>query len=151
MRSVAEAAYLAGFIDGEGSIAITASKLMNGVKNGGLALIMKITNTNKSVLEDIASLWGGRLALSYATTGAKPVFALYWGAKDAGTILGEIKPYLKIKKEQCDIALQFQSTLKGYSRNCGKGNFERLSAEEVQLRHGLRARLQRLNKRGIQI
>ncbi len=139
MHSEVEKAYLAGLIDGEGSIGIDA--------HGGLrvpSVRITITNSCIDVLEEMAGLWGGAV-----TTRRRRVFNwketadLRIGAKTAVDILKEIQPYLKIKRGQCQVALDFGKTV-----NPRKHRTKRLSPDVVQHREELRQIMLELNQRG---
>ena len=139
MRSVAEAAYLAGFFDGEGTI--STSKF-----NGLVCLRMLITNTDQVTLQRLQTVWGGRLRGKGKGKNAKAklVFVLAWGAVEAANILREIQPYLRIKREHCVVALQFRDTMHP-ERSDKLG----LAKADRKRRVGLYNRLKELNRRGV--
>ncbi len=139
MHSPTERAYLAGLIDGEGSIGICTF--------GGHrvpAVVLTITNSCIEVLEEMADLWGGNV-----TTRRKRAFNwketadLRTGAKTAVEILKEVKPYLKIKQAQCQVALKFGKTV-----NPKEHRTRKLSLQTIRYREQLRQEILKLNKRG---
>ena len=134
-------AYLAGLVDGEGSIGID--------NHGGLrspSVRITITNTNFLILEGLQELWGGHLAARRQRKSSwKPVSDLIWAARpETDRILKAIKPYLKGKREQCRTALLFNKTVN--KKYAGVGNGVPLPIQ-VQ-RQELRKQMLELNKRG---
>ena len=107
MYSEADKAYLAGFLDGEGSIIIDD----HGGKSR-LSVRVVLGNTHVGVLQELQSIWGGFFYTKQAQKeGWKQGSVLEWATKEAVELLREIQPYLRIKKEQCQVALKFQETI----------------------------------------
>ena len=138
MPSNIDRAYLAGIIDGEGSI---------GIDNHGghrtPSVRITITNSNLNLLAELKALWGGNLtSRRKRKVGWKETSDLIFGGSLATTkILEAVQPYLIAKKEQCAIALEFNSTVS--SSNTG-GMPEDIS----EYRQELRKKMLILNKRG---
>ena len=139
MHTETDRAYLAGLIDGEGSIGIDA--------HGGHrvpSVRVTITNTNYPLLQEIHAIWGGALTTRrIRIIGWKASSDLLFGAKTAIEVLREIQPYLRAKKKQCDVALRFQETV-----NPPEHMTQRKTPEVVALREQLRRKILELNKRG---
>ena len=140
MLSETDKAYLAGLIDGEGSIVIEDCNYRKNV-----TLRMNITNSHIETLQELKRLYGGCLYIhrSKQLNRYKPVGQLGFTARRAAWILKEICPYLRIKKEQGQLALQFAETITPRLHN-GK----RLSLEVKEKRRQLREQISKLNKRG---
>ncbi len=137
MHSETDKAYLAGFIDGEGSIGIDNH---GGVRTPSVRIT--ITNTDINVLEEIKELWGGALSTRrIRVPGWKASSDLLIGAKTAVNLLKEIQPYLRIKKEQCEVAFKFQETV---SSSQTRG----VPLEIREYRQRLRTQMKLLNVRG---
>ena len=108
-------AYLAGFMDGEGSFSIVKTyqivKAVDGTKSKKIRyhLHIKIANTNLPVLQWIVENFGG---VVYTKKNWNPKWkqrydwTLTKNSRIEVFILG-ILPYLQIKKEQAQIALDF--------------------------------------------
>jgi hypothetical protein len=115
MSKQSDAAYLAGFMDGEGSISIVKTygikRHVNGdkVKNIRFHLHMKIANTNRGVLDWICGKFGGQVyAKKECSSQWKPRFDwVLIGNKNMERVLLAILPYLHIKHRQALIALEF--------------------------------------------
>lgn len=99
-------AYIAGFFDGEGSIFISKSRKQ-------YFLTVSISNTDKSVLESIQRIMGGSLSKSPdKRENCSHLFRLRLYCDEAKKFLEKILPYLKIKKEQAKLSIEFQSKMK---------------------------------------
>lgn len=117
MSPQSRAAYMAGFMDGEGCFSIvkahSITKRADGSKKRGVRfhLHIKITNTNLAVLEWIVTHFGGQIS-SKKTWSNHPT----WKDRYEWTLTGygrmekvilSILPYLIIKREQALVALEF--------------------------------------------
>ena len=96
--------YLAGIVDGEGSILITCYH-HHGRKSWRIKLT--ISNTSKRIIDKVIDAFGGYCTES-RRKGAN--FVLYqWDiyGKHARKALEEIKPYLIEKQAQAELAIKF--------------------------------------------
>lgn len=115
MSPQSRAAYLAGFMDGEGSFSIVKTYQINERKDGSkhkcirYHLHIKIANTNLPVLEWIVLHFGGQIS-------AKKDWSPKWKKRYDWTLTGHSRmevmilallPYLLIKREQALVALEF--------------------------------------------
>lgn len=142
VRSETDKAYLAGFLDGEGTIVIGTHGQVNR-----LSVRVIIGNTNKEILTNLQELWGGCLSTRQPQKeGWKACSVLEWSTSKAIEILKEVLPYLKLKKEQSLIAIQFQETINPMS------NRTKFIPTEIQsLRQTLKNKIGELNHRGISL
>jgi len=140
MRSVAEAAYLAGFVDGEGSIGV--------YKHGrSFRLRMQVANTSYPVLEHLQKIWGGRIShngTKERNPRWKPSYILDWNTNQILSLLKEIQPYLVNKAEHCITALEFQDTVLPKHPGCLG-----LPKKVISKRLSLREKFKELNCRGV--
>lgn len=93
--------YLAGFFDGEGTISIKS------VQGKWVSLKLQMSNLNWDVVSLFKKVFGG-----YAFEGRNNGKAFYhWGitSHKASSCLSRLEPYLIIKKEQAQLAIQFQT------------------------------------------
>ena len=130
-----EIAYLAGLIDGDGTISIQADR-------GKHKPVVSISNTNREVLEWCKNLIG-QGSISSKKTYKKhhtPSFNLRWEYDIALDIAKKCCPYLIIKKERAECILGWKLVVK---RN-GK-----YTPKELRKKEELIAEIRRLNKRGI--
>ena len=123
-------AYLAGILDGEGSISIHKHKDKNSQLGYYYQLVINVANTNEWLINWIHLNFGGNiykkrmLAKHY-----KQVYLWSASSNQAKTLLELILPYLRLKKAQADIALQFQA--KKHPRGSVKSE-EEFVLEEAQ-------------------
>ena len=102
-----ETSYAAGFIDGEGSIGIYRS-------GNTLSLTIQISNCSKDALDLFASLFGGevrkRPSSWHEDKSPKWRPAYYWRlyGEKAANVIRHLSPYLREKKAQADLALEWQ-------------------------------------------
>lgn len=149
-------AYVAGFFDGEGSIAIARQK--SGRYNDYHKVIVAIGQRarNRRVLDAIAEAFGGSVTLRKQTIGeterwaTQAVWALQkWS--DIERFLEAIQPYSVVKSEQIKIALDFvrTRTLAIRQRNeLGQVQGMRLVAGEFEKREAFRQAMLAANNRG---
>ena len=105
-------AYIAGLFDGEGSVSIlsTMQKNLKEFKRGRkLTLLAYVTNTNEDILNWLNKIFGGNKKFKASGLGKKPCFRWQVGTRTAKEFLEIIYPYLKIKKRQAEIGIEFQS------------------------------------------
>ena len=110
---VTDWAYAAGFVDGEGCIAITRS--FSKPRNRfyyGVAVVA--VNRDRDVLDWMRSLWAGWVvSMSRATANDRPAWA--WRSPtgtSAEPFLRGVRPWLRIKGPQCDNALSMIQVLR---------------------------------------
>jgi hypothetical protein len=129
-----ELAYLAGFIDGEGSICVF------GYHNRRhSALRLTAYNTNREVLEWIAFNFGGRVRpVKRRTPKNRPQFVWEISARPAATILLAIRPYLQVKAQQAELFLEVVATL--------QSNNTAVADNVLDFRRRIAARVSALNR-----
>lgn len=140
--------YLAGLIDGEGSICIAINSKKNRArkrcKNPTFTLRLTITNNSEWLLNRVKARFGGTVVPKNRHTPDKRTGKIYagfdviWQNFRAGWILWNIYPHLILKREQAKVAFQFLHNLR-------KTNRQELSKADVEIRKALRQRLQALN------
>ena len=137
-------AWIAGFVDGEGYIGspsrgVRANPLTNPIQ-------VTITNTDPRPILFIHSLCGGYLWNTPRKGKWKTAFRLGFASKKACVFLKTILPYLRVKREQAEIAI----ALADMQQRRGKRGFVYEDCKEEEKGHvvELRTRLRALNKRG---
>lgn len=123
--TVAELAYTAGMLDGEGSIMLIKTGKDANRPNSGyyVHLTVKIVNTNREVIDWINQRWESSEKAIY-TRKPRGNFRQMYGwqinGKNAYNFILDVYPYLIIKKKQADIAIAFieegDAWLKQYNR-----------------------------------
>ena len=140
-RAPVSAEYLAGLLDGEGSLMITKWKGKASWKPQYRARI-SVSNTDRAVLMDVQRSFGGILANQPPRDpGWKYSYQLVWTGGMAEPFLRCLLPYLQLKRERAEVLLEFV-------RHQRRTQHGRLSDEVIALREGLRRRIRELNARG---
>lgn len=134
-----EAAYIAGFIDGDGHIGIVRRTARRGHKEYPYVRpIVQIGQGKRLVLDWIASVVGeGAVGIH----GQREFFNLRFHAGTLRWLLPQLLPYLIVKKRQAEIVLEF-TEVSSVARN-GRS----LSEHERARREGLRAECEALNEK----
>lgn len=129
-------AYIAGFIDADGSISIVKDK-------NGYAPRVTIANCDFEVLLSIQEQFGGSGCISTKKPRKKnhrPSHDLAWVYNVAIEVVTTCYPYFRLKKPRADCLLKWKSVVK---RN-GK-----YTKEELSIRDSLVGKMRELNKRGV--
>ena len=105
--SVIDAAYIAGFIDGEGSIMLYMRRDVVAVRFGAY-------NTNWDILAWLADVTGVGSIAAVRQRNSKHAPSWQWhnNGDAAESILRQIRPYLRIKAAQADLAIETQERLR---------------------------------------
>lgn len=127
-----QSAYIAGFLDGEGSIMV--------INHRGVAhLVLSATNGDRGVLDWLAATTGVGAVSAHRQATAKHRATWFWkcSAEAVESVLRQIRPYLRVKGAQADLALAVQARLREPAQKA-----DRTWQQEVI------AQMQALNKRG---
>lgn len=104
-----DCAYLAGLIDADGNIGME--------KFGGHRIPtvkMHLSNTNLQILDEMQKMWGGRIyqyERQDQPTWKTGAYLRWHGTKAVSNVLNHIRPYMRIKAPQADLALLFAETV----------------------------------------
>ena len=156
-----DAAYIAGFFDGEGCLTMRRSnrhargKDGSGVQSVHYRLAVEFANRHIGALKWIQQFTGGAIYPKYGRAknpNWAPAFALtLWNKSDIEKLLRSIQPYAKIKNEQIALGLDFLSlpAVRVSFEARGKTWPRRVSVEEdLVIREDFKSRLAVFNKRG---
>lgn len=125
--------YLAGFLDGEGSIGVERYNRYGITTNYGIKI--SVTNTNRSVLDWIQSHYGGYMVASKPKKLNHHVcFQLTLRHRKAYRLIKDVQPYLKLKVELANLAIKIaERCLVGYNHRQGKSpERERADQEDFE-------------------
>jgi len=133
-------AYIAGFLDGEGSIMLMNRRQRHKTKSWSCRV--SIANTDRPILEWIQSLYGGSIGLAKSLN---PLHKDCWhwrlDSKGAVEFLRLVRPYLRLKAMRADVVFEYASTI----TSVGRGG---VTDEIEQARKKLHEKLVLLNARG---
>ena len=133
--------YMAGILDGEGSISI----LKSGQRKDGLAfwkLVIQVTSASQELIDWIYSTFGGYKYIEEHKDRRRTYYKWMLLCRHASDFLTYLLPHLKVKKRQAQIGIQFQTSVLPPTGSSGK------RTEEVYLfQTKLREELLELNKR----
>lgn len=142
--SDADAAYLAGIIDGEGCITIMRRKHVERGERPRYTLEVVVINTDYSLIEWLQARFGGNV-LKRNLRSKKWADTWRWRTSNlhSEAILRRVRPFLIIKARQADVALRFRDTFATHACRF------RMPTEAVyEKREELREEIQFLNRRG---
>jgi len=131
-------AYLAGIIDGEGSIYI--GNFSSNAKTGTLhyQTNMEVTNTDENLIKWLHLTFGGRVnKYTHKQTpknSRRPVYRWIVSGELLSHLCPRILPYLVIKIKQCEIMIEMRKTFNGTGATKGKSGCQAVSLETLLLR-----------------
>ena len=100
--------YLAGFVDGEGSITLYKRKDIRTKKGFTINAKFSIGNTNQDFMKELNSCGGQPFIRKYNGENCKPLYELnIQDLKGIRVFLKAIQPYLIIKKKQAELMIEF--------------------------------------------
>lgn len=136
-----ELAYVAGIVDGEGCITVTQGSMCNdGHKRHDLFVC--VWNNNKELINWLQSQMGGSSYGRNQGGNRKDNYCWRLTSKKALRFLLLLYPYLRVKKPQAKIGIEFQKQRKIYGRNHLKTN------EAWEREEKLFLQIKQLNQRG---
>lgn len=138
------ASYIAGFVDGEGYISIYPVTR----KTTYFISCIKITNTNKEIIEWLHDSYGGYFyTRNFGKNKWKTAYTWTLTDKKVVPVLQKITPYLKIKRKQAEIVLK-REKLKERCQNLGERKGMVYSEAILKEIENCYLEIKLLNKRG---
>lgn len=136
---VLDLSYVAGFFDGEGSITVTPVKRSPRGLSPNHTLQVSIGNTDPRALEWIHNNFGGSLTVRYPNKkNHRNVLQWIIRAAMALPFLRAIEPFVKMKREQVRLGIQFQEPKHRHGS-------KRVTITELKRRELIRRKIQKLN------
>lgn len=142
MISETELAWLAGFIDGEGYIGIE-KRLLRRRATPEYTIVLQISNTKRGIISFLKDLSGGSFYTYKPKGKAKLAYKWTIKAKAAESILAQLVPYLRLKREQAELALELAREL-----SWPRGYDQAVPKYELEKRERLYQMIKILNRRG---
>jgi hypothetical protein len=105
-----EAAYMAGFVDGEGTIGIHRARRKENRFGYRLQPYLVISNTDVPVLEAIQQMCGNGRMLQQSNPQKphhKMLYQIRFMPNQIRHILPQLRPYLRVKAKQADYVIEF--------------------------------------------
>lgn len=142
-------AYIAGLFDGEGHIFITEDMRPN-YKTSLHILRIGVTNTHKPTIEWLFSLFPTTISKRVQHKNHptwKPCYSWNAASKNALLFLKTIYPYLKIKKEQVRLGIEFQEQWQDRRLRDKKGRVQKTTDDVHKKRQWYKITISELNKK----
>jgi hypothetical protein len=134
-----ELAYLAGIIDGEGYIGLRHRTDTKSARH--YSLVLRVANTDQRLIGWLQARWPGNTGCHrYRDQKCKPLHHWQLESRRAEAVLRIALPYLVIKREVADLALEMRATIV-------LGN-NRISDAVLAERQRIYAAMRTLTKRG---
>lgn len=140
-----ELAYLAGFLDGEGTIGVRRTSRAALGQSPSYEPYVSAANTNPTVVLVLHGLFGGSYRARATTLGGNARPAIYvWTVKSraAVAVCGLLLPYLRMKRPQAQVVFDAFLHRRGPG---GQRSYDRASLDRLE---GLYQRVKALNRRG---
>lgn len=116
--SVVDLAWLAGIIDGEGSIFIMKQQRSDRERQFNYILRMSVQSTDGIMAQECLKISGEGACFDAPTAKENQSNTYKWqvSGKRAKHVLQNILPFLRVKKEQAQVAIDFQESTKKHWR-----------------------------------
>lgn len=143
--------YLAGLLDGEGSIGTTKTGRRRNVIGR-----VQIANTDTVLLELLRAEFGGSISVrkTGAKPGWKPFASIAWTNRGAQRVLEGTLPYLLVKRSQAELCLRLikmrddpKSERYDYFRT--QGGHCRIKDSVANVQDAIVVQLKQLNRKGV--
>lgn len=131
--TLTQLAYLAGIIDGEGSIYIGNFSCNKKTGAKYYQTNIEVTNTDESLIVWLVENIGGRMckytAKQTPTNSRKPVFRWIVSGDLVTYLCHLLLPYIIIKKKQCEIMIKMRKTFEHTGMQKGEQGIQNLPQE----------------------
>lgn len=121
-----EKAWLAGIVDGEGSIFIMKQKRKDRERDTNYILRMSVQSTDPFMAVECSKLAGGPVITEQFDKRPNNSDTLKWelSGKRACFVLEQILPYMRVKHKQAQLAIDFQKTTKKHWKHMPQADYE---------------------------
>jgi len=131
--------YLAGFVDGEGCIVIIKTQTQY---QPAYCLHLEVTNCNKEVLDLFADTFKRGTVLKFKDRiNWRPCWVYQSSSRQAAEILQLLLPFLRVKKNQALLGIEFQKIKSGQHR----GRWHPLTSVDLRIREMFRTQISHFN------
>ena len=124
--TVAELAWLAGIVDGEGSIFIMKQSRKDRERTFNYILRLTVQSADRIMADSCLNITEEGACFTSIEKRERQSNTLKWevSGRKAANILKEILPYLRVKKDQAQSAIKFQETTKKHWRQMTEADFK---------------------------
>jgi len=137
-------AYYAGLVDGEGSIVIYLHNKTKNVRGYRYILHMAISNNDREIFEPLKAEFGGCISKWPCPPELLGKRLDHWrfgiSQRKCASFLEQLAPYLRIKRKQAELALEFQRHMQPNATHA-----KILTDEEHRIRESFSERMRALN------
>ena len=136
--------YVAGLFDGEGTVGIRMGRKPGTTEGRFHSVNVAITSTERSLVDWLKETFGGQVNPNHkenADRNYKDAWKWQLLSRHAGAFLEAVRPYLRVKGPQADVALRLRAVT-------GPGGRIPLTDDQFAERETLRLELRALNRRG---
>jgi hypothetical protein len=127
MNSVADLAWTAGIIDGEGSIFVMRQKRQDRERDTNFILRVSVQSTDPYMTSELKRMFpDGAEFLVVRDSREANSDTMKWqlSGKKAARFLVEILPFMRVKQDQAKLAIQFQTTTKKHWRQMTQQDYD---------------------------
>lgn len=139
-------AYIAGIIDGEGTIFISRGKPTGDRTSPSYVACLRVGNTDRRLIDFLyqAFQFGGVNERRTIDSRWKTCWMWAVTGPNAGKATRAVRPFLLLKGAQADLLLEFLDNFRSFELNGRHG----VGTEELDRREMLRQRIRALNRKG---
>jgi len=140
--------YTAGLFDGEGCVDIYKASISKASKSPSFMLRVVITQKQGDIMNWLEDNFGGYVQLSRRNGN----YIYRWDIRSqaAKRFLLLIQPFVLIKKEQVDLAIEYEERKSKYLETLkGKRGFRTLTEGEIKWRYSMQEKLSKLKTKYI--
>lgn len=135
----AKVIWAAGFVDGEGCISISSN--YGGRRSRSLALRLCVAQVDRRPVDILAALFTGSILSHIPKPPRRKYYQWAITSRKALSALIELEPFLINKREQAQLAIEFQNM------KLGRSNGSRLTDEEAALQQSFSDKLKEMHWR----
>jgi hypothetical protein len=137
--TIEDRSYLAGFIDGEGSIGLRIAHSERNPLFTNYVIRLRATQCNEDIIHwiQVVTGVGSVRKMKYGWGMKHQPYEWYTSGSKALKVLHEIYPYLRVKRIQAEIAFEFEKTMIGHGYT--------LTKEQHSIRQDLRIAMDSAN------
>lgn len=140
--SAVDAAYLAGVVDGEGTLSVWKERRPGNAGGFRFKITFTISQANLQYLDDLRRMAGNGSIRSSGPRDRpnhKPCFKLQFLTNETRWVLPQIMPYLRLKQKQAEAVMAYMESI----------DLGRRSREGMAIRERLYQECHELNRRGL--